>query len=157
MELKDILRKELMILDLEDYTKEEVIEVLIDQLVTHSLLDTSDKASFVQTVLDREEISSTGVGDGIAIPHGMSEAIKEPVVVYAHHKQGLDFESMDNQPAHHFFLIAIPKGEGNEHLTILANLSTMLMKQDVINHLNHATTQDDVIAEIGRASCRERV
>lgn len=146
MELKDILRKELMLLHLPEGTKTEIIESLIKQLVKNNLLDAKDQISFIKTVLEREKLSSTGVGDGIAIPHGMSEAIKAPVVVYGYNKEGLDFQSMDDKPAHHFFLIATPKGEGSEHLEILAELSTQLMKKDVIDKLNKAQNEDDVVA-----------
>ena len=145
MELKDILRQDLMILELGQLEKTDIIKTLIHQLVKNGLLDEANEASFIQTVLDREEVSSTGVGDGIAIPHGMSEVIKEPVVVYAHSKEGLEFESMDGNPAHHFFLIATPKGDGNEHLTILAELSTQLMKQDVIQKLNEANHEQAIV------------
>lgn len=145
MELKDILRKDLMILNLEEGSKTEIIETLIKQLIKNNLLDAKDQVSFVKTVLDREKISSTGLGDGIAIPHGMSEVIKEPVVVYGYSDEGLEFESMDGKPAHHFFLIATPKGDGKEHLTILAELSRQLMNQEVIEKLNNAKNEQAVV------------
>lgn len=149
MKLNDILRKELMVMELESLKKDDIIKRLIGQLVEHGLLDADKQEAFEEVVFAREEVSSTGVGDGIAIPHGMSEFIKEPVVVYANSKEGLDFDAMDGNPAHHFFLIATPKGEGTEHLSILAELSTQLMKQDVITALNNAATEDDVVNAFG--------
>lgn len=144
MKLNDILRQDLMIMDMQDGTKTEIIENLIRSLVKNNLLDVKNQAAFTKVVLEREKISSTGVGDGIAIPHGMSEFIKSPVVVYGYSKKGLEFEAMDDKPVHHFFLIATPKGEGSEHLEILAQLSTQLMNKDVIGKLNNARTPQDV-------------
>lgn len=145
MELKDVLRKDLMILNLPEGNKTEVIEKLVNQLVASGTLDAKNKISFLKKVLDREKVSSTGVGDGIAIPHGMSEDISEASVVYGYNEEGIDFDSMDSKPAHHFFLIATPKGEGTEHLEILAELSTQLMNPGVIVKLNNSKSQDDVI------------
>ncbi len=146
MELKDILREDLMILELQDGTKTEIIESLIKSLVRNNLLKAKDQATFTKIVLEREKVSSTAIGNGIAIPHGMSELIASPVVVYAHSKNGLDFDSMDNQPVHHFFLIATPKGDNNDHLEILAELSTKLMKKEVIEKLNQAQSKEDITA-----------
>lgn len=145
MKLDDILRKDLMILDFIADSKNQVIDLLIAKLVEEGSLENQDQAEFKQVVLDREAISTTGVGDGIAIPHGVSNKIKKPSVVFARSRQGIDFESMDNKPAHLFFLIATPDNGKNDHLQILAKLSQELMNQSVRDALLAAKDKDEIV------------
>lgn len=145
MKLDDILRKDLMILDFIADSKNQVIDLLIAKLVEEGSLENQDQAVFKQVVLDREAISTTGVGDGIAIPHGVSNKIKKPSVVFARSRQGIDFESMDNKPAHLFFLIATPDNGKNDHLQILAKLSQELMNQSVRDALLAAKDKDEIV------------
>ncbi len=101
---------------------------------------------FHKAVLDREAEYSTGIGMGIAIPHGKSSGVKEASLVFARSKNGVDFDSMDGQPAHLLFMIAVPEAANDDHLKILGTLSRKLMHQSIREALMNATTYEDVIA-----------
>lgn len=146
MRLNDIVRKELMLVEFEPNSKMDALKHLVNQLTIDGTLDEKDVDSFLEVVLKREEISTTGVGDGVAIPHGVSSLIKKPTVVFAKSKSGVDFESMDQKPAHLFFLIATPEQGETGHLEILANLSQKLMDESVRERLMTAHNPDSILS-----------
>src|SRR5690606_36915329 len=102
--------------------------------------------AFKQAILAREEQSTTGIGDGIAIPHAKTSAVKEPAVAFGRTKTGADFDSLDGKPAHLFFMIAAPEGANNTHLEVLSRLSSILIKEEVREKLMTAETKDDILA-----------
>ncbi|WP_026477764.1 PTS sugar transporter subunit IIA [Alkaliphilus transvaalensis] len=142
MEIKDILNKELMILDLQSITKEEVIQELIKPLLKEGIV--TDEVSFLKTVMEREEQSTTGIGMGIAIPHGKSSVVKAPAIVFGKSKNGVEFQSLDEEPSYIFFLIAVPENSNDQHLKVLSQLSRKLMNEDIRENLLKATTKEDV-------------
>lgn len=146
MDLKDVIRQDLIIMNLREGTKTEIVESLVRPIVKAGIINPKDQAKFTKRVMSREKLSSTGIGHGIAIPHGMSEFVLEPVIVYGKSDTGLEFDSVDGQKVHHFFLIASPIEEDHKHLEILASLSTRLMKKEVIKSLNQAQSPDDIMA-----------
>lgn len=99
----------------------------------------NDQDVYKQGIYAREELSTTGIGEGIAIPHARSEAVNAPGLAAMVVKDGVDYQSLDNQPAKLFFMIAVPKTGGNEHLQILAMLSQMLMDTDFKDSLINGT------------------
>lgn len=145
MKIQDVLRKDIMILDFNADSKDEALHLLVDQLIVAGVLKPENHAEFVYVLKTREAQGSTAVGDKIAIPHGMSETISEPVVVFARSKKGVDFESLDGQPSHYFFLIATPQGEGQEHLKILSSLAGQLMNASVIDQLEVANSAEEIV------------
>lgn len=143
MEIADLLKKELMILDLKAQNKREVIEELITPLIDQGIV--TDKENFIKTVMEREKQVSTGIGMGIAIPHGKSKDVKAPSIVFGKSKEGIDYESLDDQRSYIFFLIAVPEGSIGEHLRVLSQLSRKLMHEHVRKQLMEARQEEDVI------------
>lgn len=145
MKIKDVLNKDVMLLDFNADSKIDALNQLVNQLIKAGVLQQEDHQAYVDVLLAREAQGSTAIGDKIAIPHGMSSLISEPIVVFARSPQGIDFESLDGNPSHYFFLIATPEGEGQEHLKILSSLAGQLMHEDVIRQLESATSPEMVV------------
>ncbi len=144
MRITDLMIKEVMIMDLQSVSKEAVIDELITSLTASGRIN--DPILFKEMILKREGESSTGIGGGIAMPHAKTKAVNEPTVVFAKSKQGVDYESLDGEPAHLFFMIAAPEGAANTHLRTLAALSKLLIDSDFIAQLMNTSTPDEVAA-----------
>lgn len=142
MDIRDLLMTDLMIMDLKAATKNEVIDEMVHNLFVKGIID--DEELYKKDILKREAESSTGMGEGIAIPHAHDTAVKKPAVMFARSVNGVDYQSMDGQPAHLFFMIAAPEGGDNTHLQALAALSQVLMNPDVVNALKAADTPQKV-------------
>ena len=148
MDIRSLLMKDIMIMDLKATTKSEVIDEMVHNYYEHGIID--DEDLYKKDIIKREEESSTGMGDGIAIPHAHDAAVKKPAVQFARSVAGVDYDSMDGQPTHLFFMIAAPEGGDNTHLQALAALSQVLMNPDVVTALKAADTPDkvqDIFAE----------
>ena len=148
MDIRSLLMKDIMIMDLKATTKSEVIDEMVHNYYEHGIID--DEDLYKKDIIKREEEGSTGMGDGIAIPHAHDAAVKKPAVQFARSVAGVDYDSMDGQPAHLFFMIAAPEGGDNTHLQALAALSQVLMNPDVVAALKAADTPDkvqDIFAE----------
>ncbi|OXT06052.1 PTS sugar transporter subunit IIA [Thermoanaerobacterium thermosaccharolyticum] len=141
--IEEILDKDMMIFDLKSKDKLSVLKELIKPLAAKCVIDDEDK--FLDVVLKREEEYSTGIGMGVAIPHGKSSLVKKASLVFGKSKEGIDYNSMDGKPAHLFFLIAAPENSDNLHLKILAKLSRSLMHEEVREELSKAETYEDVV------------
>ena len=122
-----------MDLDLNTSEKFETIKHLAN-LIEERVVDVN---KYVEDVKARESISTTGIGDGVAIPHAKSPWVKEPTVVVGKSLRGIEWESLDDEPVNLIFLIAVPENEGNEHLKILQVLAGSLMddefKEEILN------------------------
>ncbi|MYU73057.1 PTS fructose transporter subunit IIABC [Ligilactobacillus salivarius] len=148
MDIRSLLMKDIMIMDLKATTKSEVIDEMVHNYYKHGIID--DEDLYKKDIIKREEEGSTGMGDGIAIPHAHDAAVKKTAVQFARSVAGVDYDSMDGQPAHLFFMIAAPEGGDNTHLQALAALSQVLMNPDVVTALKAADTPDkvqDIFAE----------
>ncbi|AAM25710.1 PTS system nitrogen regulatory IIA component [Caldanaerobacter subterraneus subsp. tengcongensis MB4] len=143
MEIKDVLNEKMMVFDLKAKTKEEVLEELVKILKENDVVD--DEKGFLEVVKKREEEFSTGIGYGVAIPHGKSSLVKKPSIVFGKSQNGIDYNSMDGKPAHLFFLIAVPDNSNELHLKVLADLSRALMHKEVREALEKASTPEEVI------------
>ncbi|MEN2467382.1 fructose-specific PTS transporter subunit EIIC [Ornithinibacillus sp. JPR2-1] len=144
MKITDLLRKDIMILDLQATEKESAIDEMIASLNNSGVL--TDVAEFKDAILKREAQTSTGLGDGIAMPHAKNKAVTEPTVLFAKSKKGVDYESLDGQPAYLFFMIAVPEGGNNTHLETLAALSRKLIDKEFVDQLKAASNADEVLA-----------
>ncbi|WP_080873757.1 PTS fructose transporter subunit IIABC [Oceanobacillus timonensis] len=142
MQVTDLLKKDVMLLNLQASSKEAAIDEMIANLYKYNVL--TEQASFKEAIMNREEQSSTGLGDGIAMPHAKTKAVKKPTVLFAKSKQGVDYDSLDGQPAHLFFMIAVPEGGNDTHLQTLAALSKLLMEPTFVTKLKEASTPDEV-------------
>lgn len=136
MRISDILNEASVFQDLRSSTKKGVLEELSTVLVQEGKLPDRDKA--VEVLLEREKLGSTGIGDGIAIPHGKMKGIKELVASFGRSIQGIDFESIDNKPTHLFFLLVAPENSAGVHLKALARISRLLKDSRFRNRLMEA-------------------
>ncbi len=150
MKIQDLLRKDAMLLDLQATEKTAVIEEMIKSLVDHGYV--TDFEAFKEGILAREALTSTGLGDGIAMPHSKNSAVKEATVLFAKSNKGVDYESLDGQPTDLFFMIAAPEGANDTHLAALAELSQYLMKDGFADKLRQVTSPDQVIELFDQAS-----
>ena len=144
MKIQDLLNKEVMILDLKATSKEAAIDEMINSLVDKGLV--TDFETFKTGIMNREAQTTTGLGDGIAMPHSKNAAVKEATVLFAKSATGVDYESLDGQPTDLFFMIAAPDGANDTHLAALAELSKYLLKDGFADTLRKATSADEVIA-----------
>lgn len=150
MKIQDLLRKDVMLLDLQATEKTAAIEEMIKSLVDYGYV--TDFETFKEGILAREALTSTGLGDGIAMPHSKNSAVKEATVLFAKSNKGVDYESLDGQPTDLFFMIAAPEGANDTHLAALAELSQYLMKDSFADKLRKVSSPDEVIALFDQAS-----
>lgn len=146
MKITELLKKDTIILDLNSNTKSEVIDELVSKLSYAGKLN--DKVEYKKAILAREEQFSTGIGDGIAIPHAKTSAVKVPALCFGRSKQGIDYESLDGSDAHIFFMIAASEGAHNDHLDTLSRLSSLLMNEDFRKKLMEASSEDEILTLI---------
>ncbi|MBT0906937.1 fructose-specific PTS transporter subunit EIIC [Streptococcus parasanguinis] len=144
MKIQDVLNKNVMLFDLQATDKEGVINEMVQSLVDNGVV--TDFDIFKAGIMNREAQTSTGLGDGIAMPHSKNEAVKEATVLFAKSNKGVDYASLDGQPTDLFFMIAAPEGANDTHLAALAELSKYLMKPGFADKLRQASTPDQVIA-----------
>ncbi|MBS6987079.1 MAG: fructose-specific PTS transporter subunit EIIC [Streptococcus parasanguinis] len=144
MKIQDVLNKNVMLFDLQATDKEGVINEMIQSLVDNGVV--TDFETFKTGIMNREAQTSTGLGDGIAMPHSKNEAVKEATVLFAKSNKGVDYASLDGQPTDLFFMIAAPEGANDTHLAALAELSKYLMKPGFADKLRQASTPEQVIA-----------
>src|SRR5690606_36590885 len=135
-----------IILDLKAGSKQEVLAEMISQLDKAGKL--TDSKLFQADILAREEQSTTGIGDGIAIPHAKSKAVKSPAIGFGRSREGLDYQSLDGQPAHLFFMIAATEGANDDHLEALSRLATFLMDSKFRDRMLAATTKEEVLQAV---------
>lgn len=143
MNIDDLLNEESIILGSHAKDKNEVIDILVSKHFECGHIDNKDH--YKEAILKRESLSSTGVGNMIAIPHAQDETVKYPSLVAMVDQEGVDYDSLDQQPAKLFFMIAVPKDGGSQHLEILAQLSQILMDESIVDLLINAKTPQDFL------------
>ncbi len=148
MRILDLLHKQGINLNFNPSTKEECINQLVDLMDKTGNLNNKDE--YKKVVLAREELSTTGIGDGIAIPHGKTSAVKSASLAAAICKNGVDYDSLDDKPAHLFFMIAVPDNNDNLHLEVLARLSTILMDESFRTNLINCSDKDEFLKLIDK-------
>ncbi|MGV3089168.1 PTS fructose transporter subunit IIABC [Streptococcus suis] len=153
MKIQDVLRKDVMLLDLQATSKEAVIDEMITSLVDKGYV--TDFDVFKTGIMNREAQTTTGLGDGIAMPHAKNAAVKEATVLFAKSNKGVDYASLDGQPTDLFFMIAAPEGANDTHLAALAELSKYLMKAGFADRLRAATNPEEVIAVFDTAEAAD--
>ncbi|MGH4117166.1 PTS sugar transporter subunit IIA [Clostridium sp.] len=143
MNITELLSVNTIKLELTSKTKEDVIIEMATMLDENGKL--LDKNKYIKAVTDREKEFSTGIGMGIAIPHGKSSGVKEAALVFGRSEEGIDYQSMDDELAHIFFLIAVPEESSNEHLKILSQISRKLMHKELRDSLMNANSPEEII------------
>lgn len=154
MKIQDVLRKDVMLLDLQATSKEAVIDEMITSLVDKGYV--TDFDVFKTGILNREAQTTTGLGDGIAMPHAKNAAVKEATVLFAKSNKGVDYASLDGQPTDLFFMIAAPEGANDTHLAALAELSKYLMKPGFADKLRGVSSPEEVISVFDAAEVADK-
>ncbi|OLS02985.1 PTS fructose transporter subunit IIABC [Tissierella creatinophila] len=153
MKITNLIKKDTIILNLESVKKEDILEELIEELYTANRLN--DREEFKKEILKRESEGTTGIGDGIAIPHAKTKAVKIPSIAFGRSKTGVDFDSLDGEPTNLFFMIAASEGADNDHLETLSKLATFLMDKDFSKNLLKANSKEEIIEIIDKKEMEE--
>ncbi|MEH7275645.1 PTS fructose transporter subunit IIABC [Neobacillus vireti] len=154
MRITELLTKETINLSLTSSTKTGAIEELVSVLDTAGKLN--NRAEYKAAIIKREEQSTTGIGEGIAIPHAKTNAVKHAAIAFGRSIAGINYEALDGQPSHLFFMIAATEGANNTHLEALSRLSTILLKDEVRKQLLEASTADEVLSIINSHDQEEK-
>ena len=154
MRITDLLDRRSVSLTAVPKTKSETLDMAIDLMVKSDKI--SDREAYRKQVYLREEESTTGIGDGIAIPHGKCDAVKKPGLAAMVIKNGVEFEALDDEPVTLLFLIAAPNTEDNVHLDVLSKLSVMLMDEEFTESLRNASSVDEFMDIIDRADSEKK-
>ena len=145
MKILDVLQKEAIITDLKSMNKPGVLNELV---APAARLSNTSPEEMVRVLMEREGLGSTGIGDGIGIPHGKLNGIDQTILGFGISKKGVDFESIDGKPTYLFFLLITPENATDIHLKLLARISRLLKKDPFKELLVNASTRDEVISII---------
>lgn len=141
--ISEVIREEGIVLDLGTRDKKAVIAEMVEKIDNLGLIE--DKNRFLADILKRENLESTGIGLGVAIPHARTAAARELILTFGRSTQGVDFNSLDGKPSHLIFLIAAPEEEKSAYIMALARLSKILRKEAVRVGLTRAFSPVEVI------------
>ena len=141
MKILDNLKKEAILDDLKSQDKKGIIEELVTPIASISSINHED---IVRVLLERERLGSTGIGNGIGIPHGKFKGIDSLILGFGLSRKGVDFESMDGQPTHIFFLLISPENSAGLHLKLLAQISKILKVDSFREKLIQASNVDEI-------------
>ncbi|MFC6296081.1 fructose-specific PTS transporter subunit EIIC [Lactiplantibacillus daoliensis] len=155
MDIRELLLKDVMIMDMHATTKDEAIDELVHKYAEQGIIN--DEALYKKDIIKREAESTTGIGDGIAMPHAKDKAVQRATVLFAKSEAGVDFNALDGQPVHLFFMIAAPEGANNTHLAALAALSSLLIDPELVGKLKQATTPEEVQQLFGDAQAAKEL
>ena len=143
MKLMDFLISGAIEPDMKSTTKTDAINELAVLLKKEGAI--ADEHAVAEVVLEREELGTTGIGEGIAVPHGKSDTVDKLVAAFGRSERGIDFESMDNQPVHLLFLLVAPKATAGPHLMALARISRLLKNRDFRKSLMDAKDKAELL------------
>lgn len=146
MKILDILAVDSIVSELKGKTKKQVLEELIDAVKQNK--PNIDRDQFMKVLLERERLGSTGIGDGIAIPHGKLNGIDDLALSFGRSVEGIDFESMDGKPVHLFFLLVAPEACAGVHLRALAKIARLLKNGTVRKKLAKVVSREDIFSII---------
>ncbi|UCC11574.1 MAG: PTS sugar transporter subunit IIA [candidate division WOR-3 bacterium] len=146
LKISDFLKSKAIVMEIKAKDKIEVINELVEHMVSHKFVKNGEE--FVKALAKRENLESTGIGDGIAIPHARTNAVQDLVLAFARSPHGVDFSSIDGKPSYLIFLIASPENKKSEYIMALAKLSRLLRKQTVREKLRNAKSPDEVLTVI---------
>ncbi len=146
MKIVDILHADCIIPELHSQNKEEVLEELTTALLKYK--GNLNKEALVEVLLERERLGSTGIGDGIAIPFGKIRDLDELILLFGRSARGVEFDSMDGQPTHLFFLLAVPENSTGIHLRALAKITRLLRSAHFRQRLMESGTREEIFQVI---------
>lgn len=142
MKLENYLKPQFINMDLESRDKKAVLEELSKPLSTYSKIENDE---LVKILLERERLGSTGIGSGIAIPHGKVKGLDSLMIGFGLSKNGVNFESMDDKPAFIFFVIVTPEDSTGDHLKVLAKISRLLRDSNLRDQIKNASTHEELL------------
>jgi PTS system nitrogen regulatory IIA component len=146
MKILDILLRDAVIVDLKATTKREVLDEICSAVAAAE--PTANHAKLVAVLAEREKLQSTGIGEGVAIPHGKVAGLPRLMAAFAKSRAGVDFDSVDGQKTHLFFLLVMPENAGGQHLKALARISRSLRDASFRRAVEAAQTREDVLRAI---------
>uniref|UniRef100_A0A7C6EBN1 PTS sugar transporter subunit IIA n=1 Tax=candidate division WOR-3 bacterium TaxID=2052148 RepID=A0A7C6EBN1_UNCW3 len=146
--ISELLSPAVVILELKSKEKLAAIRELASVLIEQGIINDTDE--FFSAILKRENLESTGIGSGVAIPHARTKAVKDIVLAFGRSQAGVDFSSLDGKPSHLIFLIAAPEEKKSEYIITLARLSKILRNEEVRVKLNRAKTPQEILTIIAQ-------
>lgn len=146
MKISDMLAEDHILVDLRAKDKKEVLEELAEVVASHD--PSFEKGSLVKVLMEREKLGSTGIGDGVAIPHGKFPGVEQPIISFGRSRKGLNFDSMDGAPAFLFFLLVAPENSASVHLKALARIAKILKNSSFRKMLMDASTRQEIYRTI---------
>jgi PTS system nitrogen regulatory IIA component len=145
MKILDVLQPEAILVDLKAQDKKGVIEELAAPVARIAGTRPHD---LVRVLMERERLGSTGIGNGIGIPHGKLKSMDRLLLGFGLSRQGVDFDAMDHRPTHIFFLLVTPENSTGLHLKLLARISRLLKDESFKQHLMRAANREEILAAI---------
>lgn len=155
MRLTDVLKEDFILTDLKSRKKTELLEEMISNI--SEKVGGLDRKKVLETVIEREKLGTTGIGNGIAIPHGKVKGFDEIRVFFGRSKKGIDFDSMDKMPVYLFFMILAPENSAAAHLKILASISHLFRNQGLRTDLMKAESRSEIYEIIAEADKKIRL
>ena len=141
--LSSILKEKYLLLSLKEKSKNKVIAELVELLAQSGKL--KDKKNFYNAIVKREKLGSTGIGNGVAIPHAKSQKAESFVIAFARHNEGIDFGALDGEKTHLFFILASPEADVGGHLKILADISRLVKDRFIVDRLKSAKDKKEIL------------
>ena len=145
MILSENLTKNNIIIKAKAKSRWELIKEMVDLAVKNKELNPDDKDSINNSLLEREKSMSTGIGNGVAIPHCTTDKINDIIIIFALNQKGIDFDSIDNQPVKITILLIVPKNKFSQHIKTLANIAKMMSDDDIREKLLSLKTTESII------------
>lgn len=142
MKLSEIIAEDNVLPELKSFDKRGVLEELAGVISNHE--PSIEQGALVSVLLERERLGTTGIGDGVAIPHGKLNSVRRPIISFGRSKNGLDFDSIDGQPAHLFCLLIAPENSSGVHLQVLARIAKVLKSSALRKKLMEAGTRKEL-------------
>ncbi len=143
IKISDFLKADAIFMDIKATEKLDVIKELAEKMVAINMV--TDRTAFMNALAKRENLESTGIGDGIAIPHARTNAVQNLVLAFARSPEGVDFSAIDGKPSHLIFLIASPEDKKSEYIMALAKLSRLLRKEPIRELLKSAASPNEIL------------
>jgi len=146
LKIAEILQEQCIVADIKGKTKREIITELVEALAKARLIE--DVEAVVNVVMDREKLGSTGIGNGVAVPHGKLKNIKNIMCALGRSQSGVDFDAVDRSPVHIFFLVLAPEDSASLHLKVLSRITKILRDQSLRKKVIKLTTVHDIYTSI---------
>ena len=145
MQIMDFLSKKAIVTDIKSTKKEEVIKELVDALTNAGEIEKRNRNKLIEGLMGRESLGSTAIGQGIAIPHAKCDCVNKLVAAFGLSKKGVDFDSLDGEPAYIFFLLVAPQDSAGPHLKALARISRLLKDKYFRDSLRASTDEKSIV------------